>query len=165
MKISLTSAEEQIALDHIQGVDPVVSFKNAYPKNKLSPSQMRYKLKGILKRERVAAYIEQIKSNGNILDQINETSIKLYLWETAQKHKGSRIGLDAALALGKEYGIGTNTVQIKDERKFDQMLLELHEYNDALSRGEKPKLPQCLSEDKTVIEEIEFELIDEVSDE
>ena len=163
-KISLTEAEEGIALDYISGVDLLDSYRNRYPDSKVNDGHARYKAKEILKRERVAAYIEQTKSRGDLTDQINEISIKKYLWETAQKNQGKQVGLQAALALGKEFGIGTQTLLIKEERAFDTMLIELHKYNDAKLRGETPDLPLCLSDKAAVIEEIDFEIVEDAYD-
>ena len=160
----LTSAEEGVALDYISGVDSLESYRKNYPNSKVSDYHARSKIKEVLKRERVKAYIEQTRKHGDILDQINEVSIKKYLWQTAQENKGKKIGLDAALALGKEFGIGTQTVVVKEERAYDQMLLELHKYNDALMRGETPQLPNCLSGKDGIIEEIEFEIVEEEND-
>jgi hypothetical protein len=157
----LSTSEEGVALDYLACVHPVISYRKNYPNSKVSDAHAKGKIKEILKRERVKAYIEQTKANESISEQCTEDFIKKYLVQTMLDGKNTRVGLDAALALGKEFGIGTNNITIKEERAYDIMLLQLHEYNDAKSRGEQARLPDCLSGKESVIDEIEFEIVEE----
>jgi len=163
-QIKLTEAEEGMALDCISGVDLLESYRRRYPNSTVSDGHARAKAKEVLRRDRVVAYMDQIKSRGDLTDQINEISIKKYLWDVALEKKGSKVGLDAAMALGKEFGIGVQNVMIKEERAFDVMLIELHKYNDAKMRGETPALPDCLSGKERVVEEIDFEIVEDNDD-
>lgn len=149
MEIALKETEERMALDYLAGVDILVSFRDCYPDNKLPDNKARYKAKQILKRERVQQYIEHVRSRGDLTEQINEVSIKSYLWDVAQKNKGSQVGLRAALALGKEFGIGTETLVVKEEKSYDLILHALHDFNDALARGENPEVPSILLDDQS----------------
>lgn len=159
-KIKIKDEEVGMALDSLQGISLLPSFRKWYPDNQSPDNRARYRAKQILARPHVQAYIDYVKSNGDLTDQINEESIKQYLWEVATENKGSSTGLKAALALGKEFGIGTETIVIKEEREYDSILDALFEYSSALDRGEQPTIPDCLNDGYSgTAEHAEFEII------
>lgn len=158
LTVKLTPGEEKFAIEYMAGAEPLQAFRLAFPENRLDDGRARYKAKEILGRERVQTFIEHTRNNGDLTDMINKISIKKYLWDTAQSNKGKMVGLKAALELGKEFGIGVNLIEIKDERRFDDMLKQLHDYNDAKSRGENPQIPSILSGSGNIVDEVDFEI-------
>lgn len=159
LAIKISESEMHLALDYMSGVDLLKAFRLAYPNNKADDRRARYQAKQILKRPHVVAYMESVQSKGDITDQISETSIKNYIWQTALKNPNTNLGLKAALALGKEYGIGTETLVIKEEKDYDKILEEIHAYHQAIEDGLTPEMPSCLLGDAEV-EEVEFTVVD-----
>lgn len=161
---TLTKSEEQIALDYLSGVKDIDSFRQAYPNNKCDDRRAKYMVKKIIQRPHVQAYIEHLQKRGDVTDQITESSVKSYIWRTALDNPNTNLGLKAALALGKEFGVGAEHIHIVEEKQYDRMLDEIHEYYDAIERGETPNLPACILNDGEEPEEVEFKILEEEDD-
>lgn len=161
----ITQAEEICARGYVGGREPLELFREAYPENSCEDRKARYRFKKIIERPHVQAYIEHLQRTGDVTDQITESSIKAYLWQTALRNPDTHLGLKAATTLGKEFGIGTETLVIKDETNYDTMLEEIHEYYTALENGETPALPACVIGNGEDAEEVEFKIIGEDDDE
>lgn len=158
--LSIKDQEVGLVLDFLSGVDSVESMSKWYPGYHAPANKTRYRWKQIMARKNVIAYQQYVSDDGDLTNQINKTSIKKYLWEVAQDQKGTSTGLKAALALGKEFGIGSEHIVIHEEREYDDILMQLNEYNTKRLNGENPELPKCLAEQQEV-EEAQFEIVEE----
>lgn len=159
----LTEKEMAFALAYYRGKDRLVAYREAYPENSAPDNRARYKAKEILNRPNVSAYLDWLKESEDLTENITEDAIKKYLWETALENKGTQVGLRAAQTLGKEFGIGNETVTVKHEQDYDVMLDQIFEYNEKLRQGLNPPMPTCLIENADTVESevAEFTMVDD----